>query len=133
MQGLGDGSLTACESACAGSGGPVCPEWLQEQLLSWLIEGAEAGRPGFKEMLTLTRPCDIFPLLRGRTLWLMGDFHDAGRPLSKWLNCQDTGHVLVPLHAPVKRESSAPCTVVRSPQRCLACMQRALNIRWAIL
>ena len=52
--------------------GPVCPEWLQEQLLSWLIEGAEAGRPGFKEMLTLT-PCDIFPLLRGRTLWLMGD------------------------------------------------------------
>lgn len=52
--------------------GPVCPEWLQEQLLSWLIDGAEQGRPGFKEMLTLT-PCDIFPLLRGRTLWLMGD------------------------------------------------------------
>ena len=50
----------------------MCPEWLQEQLLSWLIEGAEAGRPGFREMLTLT-PCDIFPLLRGRTLWLMGD------------------------------------------------------------
>lgn len=37
-----------------------------------LIESAERGRPGFKEMLTLT-PCDIFPLLRGRTLWLMGD------------------------------------------------------------
>ena len=52
--------------------GPVCPEWLQEQLLSWLIDGAEQGRPGFKEMLTLT-PCDIFPMLRGRTLWLMGD------------------------------------------------------------
>ena len=62
--------------------GPVCPEWLQEQLLSWLIEGAEAGRPGFKEMLTLT-PCDIFPLLRGRTLWLMGDSMMQVRPLCR--------------------------------------------------
>lgn len=52
--------------------GPVCPEWLQEQLLTWMIESAERGRPGFKEMLTMT-PCDLFPLLRGRTLWLMGD------------------------------------------------------------
>ncbi len=52
--------------------GPVCPEWLQEQLLVQLIESAERGRPGFKEMLTMT-PCDIFSLLRGRTLWLMGD------------------------------------------------------------
>ena len=52
--------------------GPVCPDWLQEQLLSWMIESAERGRPGFREMLTMT-PCDIFPLLRGRTLWLMGD------------------------------------------------------------
>lgn len=52
--------------------GPVCPEWLQEQLLTWMIESAERGRPGFKEMLTMT-PCHLFPLLRGRTLWLMGD------------------------------------------------------------
>ncbi|CAL5221674.1 g3905 [Coccomyxa viridis] len=52
--------------------GPVCPDWLQEQLLSWMIESAERGRPGFKEMLTLT-PCDLFSLVRGRTMWLMGD------------------------------------------------------------
>ncbi len=50
----------------------MCPDWLQEQLLSWMIESAERGRPGFKEMLTMT-PCDLFSLVRGRTLWLMGD------------------------------------------------------------
>ncbi len=50
----------------------MCPDWLQEQLLSWMIESAERGRPGFKEMLTLT-PCDLFSLVRGRTMWLMGD------------------------------------------------------------
>ncbi|CAL8468940.1 g8481 [Coccomyxa elongata] len=59
-------------SKFSGFRGPVCPEWLQEQLLTWMIESAERGRPGFKEMLTMT-PCDLFPLLRGRTLWLMGD------------------------------------------------------------
>jgi hypothetical protein len=52
--------------------GPVCPDWQQEQLLAFMIDSAERGRPGFKEMLMMT-PCDIFPLLRGRTLWLMGD------------------------------------------------------------
>lgn len=52
--------------------GPVCPDWLQEQLLGWMIESAERGRPGFREMLTMT-PCDLFSLVRGRTLWLMGD------------------------------------------------------------
>ena len=52
--------------------GPVCPDWLQEQLLSWMIESAERGRPGFREMLTMT-PCDLFSLVRGRTMWLMGD------------------------------------------------------------
>lgn len=33
---------------------------------------AEAGAPGVKEMLTLT-PCDLFEMLEGRTLWLVGD------------------------------------------------------------
>ena len=50
----------------------MCPDWLQEQLLSWMIESAERGRPGFRDMLTMT-PCDLFSLIRGRTLWLMGD------------------------------------------------------------
>lgn len=62
--------------------GPVCPDWLQEQLLTWMIESAERGRPGFKEMLTMT-PCDLFSLIRGRTLWLMGDsmMQVPGQPL----------------------------------------------------
>ena len=83
--------------------GPVCPEWLQEQLLSWLIEGAEAGRPGFKEMLTLT-PCDIFPLLRGRTLWLMGDSMMQVRARSARSSCAHAGSAEVQSsRAPMER------------------------------
>jgi hypothetical protein len=33
---------------------------------------AEAGAPGVEQMLTMT-PCDMFELLEGRTLWLVGD------------------------------------------------------------
>ena len=37
-----------------------------------MIDRASAGAPGMQEMLTLT-PCDLWPWLRGRTLWLVGD------------------------------------------------------------
>lgn len=33
---------------------------------------AEAGAVGVQQMLTLS-PCDLFKLLEGRTLWLLGD------------------------------------------------------------
>ena len=33
---------------------------------------AAKGAPGARELLELT-PCDLWPFLRGRTLWLVGD------------------------------------------------------------
>ena len=73
--------LTCCAHVCRFRG-PVCPDWLQEQLLSWMIESAERGRPGFRDMLTMT-PCDLFSLIRGRTLWLMGDSMMQVRPMAR--------------------------------------------------
>lgn len=52
--------------------GPVCAEWEQKKVMKQLVERATAGSPGMQEMLTLT-PCDLWPWLRGRTLWLVGD------------------------------------------------------------
>ena len=37
-----------------------------------LITRAEMGAPGYEAMLTMT-PCDWWPLLQNRTLWLVGD------------------------------------------------------------
>ena len=37
-----------------------------------MVDRAAVGAPGMQEMLTLT-PCDLWPWLRGRTLWLVGD------------------------------------------------------------
>ncbi len=59
------------ESACR-SHGEVCPDYLKMELLTGWISRADQGAPGVKDMLTLT-PCDLFPLIRGRTLWLLGD------------------------------------------------------------
>ena len=33
---------------------------------------AERGAAGMRELMELT-PCDVFPYLRGRTIWLVGD------------------------------------------------------------
>ncbi len=59
------------ESACR-SHGEVCPDYLKMELLTGWISRADQGAPGVKEMLTLT-PCDLFPFIRGRTLWILGD------------------------------------------------------------
>ena len=50
----------------------MCPGWLKWQLGSDWVKRAEEGSPGVKDLLTLT-PCDIFPYIRDRTLWLIGD------------------------------------------------------------
>ena len=52
--------------------GPVCAEWEQKKVIKQLVDKGTAGSPGMQEMLTLT-PCDLWPWLRGRTLWLVGD------------------------------------------------------------
>lgn len=38
----------------------------------YLVNRAEAGAPGYEAMLTMT-PCDLWPLIQGRTLWVAGD------------------------------------------------------------
>ena len=52
--------------------GPVCAEWEQKKVIKHMVDRAKAHAPGMEEMLTLT-PCDLWPWLRGRTLWLVGD------------------------------------------------------------
>ena len=37
-----------------------------------MLRRAERGAAGMRELMELT-PCDIFPYLRGRTIWLVGD------------------------------------------------------------
>lgn len=54
------------------SNGPVCPQDEQKHFWRYLVSRAEAGAPGYEAMLTMT-PCDIWPYLRGRTLWVAGD------------------------------------------------------------
>eukprot|EP00884_Botryococcus_braunii_P023107 jgi/Botrbrau1/9480/Bobra.0252s0098.2 len=54
------------------SHGPVCNPWDQTVFQSMLVERAELGAPGYRDMLTFT-PCDMFRYIRGRTLWLVGD------------------------------------------------------------
>ena len=54
------------------SNGPVCPAHDQKHFWRYLVSRAEAGAPGYEAMLTMT-PCDIWPYLKGRTLWVAGD------------------------------------------------------------
>ena len=50
----------------------TCPKEEQRGFLEHLISRAELGAPGYEAMLTMT-PCDWWPLLANRTLWLVGD------------------------------------------------------------
>ncbi|EIE18670.1 hypothetical protein COCSUDRAFT_45154 [Coccomyxa subellipsoidea C-169] len=54
------------------SHGPRCPPHDQQLLFDTLLDRAKVGAPGSRELLELT-PCDLFPYIRGRTLWLVGD------------------------------------------------------------
>ena len=59
-----------------------------------LIRRAEAGAPDYKETLLMT-PCDWWPFLRGRTLWLVGDsITQVGalqRKLTRWRRLRSCG------------------------------------------
>ena len=74
---------------CRFLNGPLCPDWVQRSIINgWLSRLYELP-------LTLT-PCDLWPHIRGRTLFIMGDsmaldFFKVGRwqllP-SSFLPCQ---------------------------------------------
>ncbi|KAK9841328.1 hypothetical protein WJX74_003987 [Apatococcus lobatus] len=52
--------------------GSTCTPESQDDFLSLLLSRAKDASSAYAEMLTMT-PCDLFPYLRGRTLWLVGD------------------------------------------------------------
>eukprot|EP00884_Botryococcus_braunii_P019887 jgi/Botrbrau1/6582/Bobra.0189s0009.1 len=62
--------LEACRFAIPGYF--ICSAADARFLLDYLLDRAEAGAPGYAAMLTMT-PCDLFSLIQGRTLWLIGD------------------------------------------------------------
>ncbi|KAK9868045.1 hypothetical protein WJX84_001376 [Apatococcus fuscideae] len=54
--------------------GSACTPEAQDDFLGHLLGHGQGDREtnAFADMLTMT-PCDLFPYLRGRTLWLLGD------------------------------------------------------------
>lgn len=53
-------------------GARVCPHEDQDRLLQYFLDRAASGSQWALNMLQLT-PCDLWPFIQGRTLWLMGD------------------------------------------------------------
>ena len=50
----------------------ICPAGLCRIVKHVALRRAERGGAGMRELMELT-PCDVFPYLRGRTIWLVGD------------------------------------------------------------
>ena len=51
---------------------PICPSIDQDWLLKYFVEETEKGSYYAKGLLELT-PCDLWPYIRGKTVWLIGD------------------------------------------------------------
>ena len=58
---------------------PVCPKEMQEGLGERLREAAAEGHEWAQEIL-LFRPCQLFPYMQGRTLWIIGDSMSKVQP-----------------------------------------------------
>jgi hypothetical protein len=58
---------------------PQCPAEVQEDLQSRLRGAAEGGHQWARDIL-LVRPCQLFPYLEGRTLWIIGDSMSKAPP-----------------------------------------------------
>lgn len=50
----------------------VCPHDDQDRLMQHFLDRAHSGSAWAANMLQLT-PCDLWPFIQGRTVWLMGD------------------------------------------------------------
>ncbi|KAK9825884.1 hypothetical protein WJX81_000941 [Elliptochloris bilobata] len=66
------GRWCAYDSELSHSGAPICPAAEQATLMAHFNGRAAAGDAWAANMLRMT-PCDLWPFLRGRTLWLLGD------------------------------------------------------------
>lgn len=51
---------------------PACRPREQAKLLQYFLNETRKGSAFAEGMMTLT-PCDLWPFIRGRTLWLAGD------------------------------------------------------------
>ncbi|KAK9833226.1 hypothetical protein WJX74_010892 [Apatococcus lobatus] len=51
---------------------PICPSRDQDWFLNYFMEEVDKGSVYAKGLLELT-PCDLWPYIRGKTIWLIGD------------------------------------------------------------
>ena len=51
---------------------PICPSRDQDWFLNYFVEEVDRGSFYAKGLLELT-PCDLWPYIRGKTIWLIGD------------------------------------------------------------
>ncbi len=51
---------------------PACKMEDRRKLVSWLGEYANNGAQWARDILTL-KPCDLWPQIRGKTVWIVGD------------------------------------------------------------
>lgn len=66
---------------------PQCPYEVQQDLQTRLTKAASEGHDWAREIL-LVRPCQIFPFLEGRTMWIIGDsMSKVALPLPGKLAC----------------------------------------------
>lgn len=64
---------------CSFEGGPpACPSDVVDDIVAGLVARADGGSPFARAALTLA-PCDLWPSLEGRTLWIVGDNEAAVR------------------------------------------------------
>lgn len=66
------GRWCAYDSELSHTGAPICPAAEQATLMAHFNGRAAAGDAWAGNMLRMT-PCDLWPFLKGRTLWLLGD------------------------------------------------------------
>lgn len=73
------GRWCAYDEGLSHTGAPICPAKEQATLMAHYSARAAAGDAWAGNMLRVT-PCDLWPFLRGRTLWLLGDSITQARP-----------------------------------------------------
>jgi hypothetical protein len=64
-----------CHSVCRrfdGQVDPACPYEDRQRIAAWLSDMAKQGAGWARDILDL-KPCDLWPQLRGRTTWVIGD------------------------------------------------------------
>ena len=75
-------------------------------MVAWLADQARNGAEWAKDSLAL-KPCDLWPQLRGRTVWMVGD------SISQVSHCTDACHSLLPCDASLGERNSVHALLAR--------------------